>query len=142
MDVRRLTDAIAVTSQISVPDVAEAARLGFRTLINNRPDGEAADQLSDAEARAAATAAGLEYRWVPVVSGRMTMANIEDFRAVIDGTEGPWLAYCRSGTRSCHLWAFTAIRDTPLADVVGGAANAGYDLGQLVAPLKQLSGEE
>ena len=141
-DLCRVADRFFVAPQLRAEDFAAARSLGIKTVINNRPDGEAADQLSDVAARTAATAAGLEYRWVPVVSGRMTMANIEDFRAAVDGTEGPWLAYCRSGTRSCHLWAFTAIRDTPLADVVGGAADAGYDLGQLVAPLKQLSGEE
>ena len=141
-DFRRVADDFFVAPQLRLDDFAAARANGIKTVINNRPDGEAADQLAESEARTAAAEAGLEYRFVPVVSGRMTMANIEDFRAAVDGSPGPWLAYCRSGTRSCHLWAFTAIRDTALAQVIRGAGDAGYDLGQLVVPLKQLSGEE
>jgi len=40
MDVRKLSDAVSVAPQLSVREIAEAARSGFRTLINNRPDGE------------------------------------------------------------------------------------------------------
>ncbi len=39
-DFRRVTEDFSTAPQISVADVAEAARLGFRTIINNRPDGE------------------------------------------------------------------------------------------------------
>ena len=44
--------------------------------------------------------------------------------------EGPVLAYCRSGTRSCNLWALAAAkagRDPEL--LVAQAEAAGYDLG-------------
>ena len=55
--------------QLPRPRTFAAARAaGIRTIINNRPDGEAADQLSDAEARALAQANGLDYVFVPVVS--------------------------------------------------------------------------
>ena len=54
-------------------------RAGIRTIINNRPDGEAADQLTDAEARALAAANGLDYVFVPVVSGRMGPDEIAAF---------------------------------------------------------------
>ena len=37
---RRVTDQLSVAPQISLGDVDEAARQGFRLIINNRPDGE------------------------------------------------------------------------------------------------------
>ena len=40
MDPRQITPEITVTPQIDPEDVAQAAEMGFRTLIINRPDGE------------------------------------------------------------------------------------------------------
>ena len=40
MDLRKLDDAISVAPQLMPDELTEVARLGFRTLINNRPDGE------------------------------------------------------------------------------------------------------
>ena len=125
---KQLSDDFWVSSQLEAADFARAKTLGIRTVINNRPDGEAVDQLSDAEAAAAAAAAGLAYAHVPVVSGAMTAADIQAFRAAVDRHEGPFLAYCRSGTRSCFLWAFSAVRELPVSYVLAAAAEAGYDL--------------
>ena len=68
-DFRRVTDDFTTAPQISVADVAEAARLGFTTIINNRPDGEDPDAPQSAEIAAAAKAAGLAYVHIPVVGG-------------------------------------------------------------------------
>ncbi|WP_375193948.1 beta-lactamase hydrolase domain-containing protein, partial [Marinobacter sp.] len=40
MDIRKIDDSISVAPQIAIEDVAEIARLGFRTLVANRPDHE------------------------------------------------------------------------------------------------------
>ena len=40
-----LTDAIAVAGQLYRGDYADLARQGFRTIVNNRPDGEDPDQM-------------------------------------------------------------------------------------------------
>ena len=55
-----------VSGQIAPADVAEAAALGVTLIVNNRPDGEEPGQPSGAEIEAAAVAAGLEYRHIPV----------------------------------------------------------------------------
>ena len=57
--------------QLQAADFAAAGRTGIRTVINNRPDGEAPDQLATREARALAAANGLDYEFVPVVTGGM-----------------------------------------------------------------------
>lgn len=125
---RRVTDAISVSPQISVADVAEAARQGFRLIINNRPDGESPDQPSSAEMEAAARAAGLDYAYVPV-RGMPTPDQVEAERDLLARAGGPALAYCRSGTRSIVTWSIgQAQAGGDRAELVRLGAQAGYDL--------------
>ena len=58
MDLRPVADGFAVAPQLELDDFAELARMGFRHVVNNRPDGEAPDQPSSASVEAAAKAAG------------------------------------------------------------------------------------
>ena len=57
-DFRRVTDDFTTAPQISIDDLTEAKALGFTTVINNRPDGEAPDQSTNAQMADAARAAG------------------------------------------------------------------------------------
>ena len=66
MDIKRITDSLSVSGQIQPEDMAKLARRGFRAVVCNRPDGEAADQPSQKEMAAAAQAAGLEFLYLPV----------------------------------------------------------------------------
>ncbi len=128
---RRLTGEVWVAPQLEAADFAAAAALGIRTVVNNRPDGEAEGQLTSEQARAAAEAAGLAYVHLPVVSGAIFPDHVEALRRILATTEGPWLLYCRSGTRSCHLWALATADRRPPAEIVEAAARAGYDLTRL-----------
>lgn len=125
---RRVADDFFVAPQLEPADFAAARALGIRTVINNRPDGESADQLSDAEARALAEAEGLAYAYVPVVAGGLRPADIDAFAAAVAAHDGPYLAYCRSGTRSCYLWGLASVAHRPVGEVLQNAARAGYDL--------------
>lgn len=137
---RQVAADFFVAPQLVAEDFAAARAAGIRTVINNRPDGEAPDQLSDAEASALAAAQGLDYVFVPVVSGRMGPVDVAAFRAAIDGHAGPYLAYCRSGTRSCHIWAFATAGDRPVDATLTAAAGAGYDLSSTRPVLERLAG--
>jgi len=128
---RRLTPDFYVAPQLEADDFERARALGIATIVNNRPDGEAADQLAHTEAQEIATAAGMTYVHVPVVSGRLQQSDVEAMRRAIDGHDGPFLAYCRSGTRSCQLWALAVAPDMPSDAIVRAAAGAGYDLDPL-----------
>jgi uncharacterized protein (TIGR01244 family) len=125
---RRVTENFFVAPQLQATDFAAASAAGIRTVINNRPDGEAADQLTDAEARGLAQANGLDYVFLPVVTGGMRPELIAAFAQAMADHPGPHLAYCRSGTRSCHMWAFATAADRPVATTIQLAAAAGYDL--------------
>jgi uncharacterized protein (TIGR01244 family) len=127
-DFRRVTDEISVAPQIAVADVAAAARQGFKTIINNRPDGEEPGQPANAEIEAAARAAGLAYAHIPVV-GRPTPDQVETERAFLADAPTPVLAFCRSGTRSIVTWSIgEALAGADRGELSGLGRAAGYDL--------------
>ena len=128
-DIRRVTDAFAVAPQLAPEDVAQAAAMGFRLLINNRPDGEAPGQPSGAAMATAAEAAGLGYAHIPF-AGSPGPREVEAVRAAVLSANGPVLAFCRSGTRSITAWAQGQAEggDRPRAELVRLGREAGYDL--------------
>jgi uncharacterized protein (TIGR01244 family) len=105
MDVRQITDSYSVSPQVTLDEIAAIKAAGFKTVICNRPDDEQPGQPSHEAIKAAVEAAGLAFRYIPVISGQMTMENVEDQAAALDEVEGPVLAYCRSGTRCTNLYA-------------------------------------
>ena len=128
-DFRHVTDDFSTAPQITLADVAEAARLGFKTLISNRPDGEEPGQPSAAQVAAAAAAAGLAFHHIPVRGGP-TPEQVEATQAVIQEAELPVLAFCRSGTRSIITWSLCQAASGAIsrAELVGLGRTAGYDL--------------
>lgn len=133
MQIRQVTDEVAVAGQIRPEDVAQIAAAGFRAIICNRPDGEEQGQPDFASIAAAAAAAGLAVRDIPVRNGAMTMAHVEAVGSAIAELPKPVLAYCRSGTRSITLWSLSEAGKRPPAEIVELAARAGYDMSGLFA---------
>jgi sulfide:quinone oxidoreductase len=127
MDIKKLTDRLSVGGQITLADVAELKRMGFRAILSNRPDGEGPDQPSFAEIEAAAKEHGLEARHQPV-SSPVTDEDAVAFGEALDALPGPVFAHCRSGTRSATLWALSQAGERPMTDILGRAKAAGYDL--------------
>jgi sulfide:quinone oxidoreductase len=128
VDERKITEALAVSPQIQLEDVADLKRRGYRSLICNRPDGEGADQPSHEEMAEAAKAAGLEFRYLPVTPGVVTDETADDFGTALTELPGPVFAYCRSGTRSATLWSLNAAKSMPVSDILGATRAAGYDM--------------
>jgi len=111
------------------------AQQGFQTIIANRPDGEAADQPTFAAIEAAAKEAGLNVRYIPIVPGQMTAADIEAFDTALTEMEGPVLAYCRTGTRSATLWSLSQSGKRPAAEILAATEAAGYDMSGIAGRL-------
>ncbi|MGJ8561402.1 MAG: TIGR01244 family sulfur transferase [Litorimonas sp.] len=128
MDIKTLTDTLSVSPQIKHQDVSDIAALGFKTIINNRPDQEVLYQPRTQTLADHAKRAGLEYLYLPVVPGAMTQANIDDFAALLATMPGPVLAFCRTGTRSATLWARANPDDISSAEISRIGAQAGYSL--------------
>ncbi len=102
---RPLTADLSVAPQLAPSAMAEAAKLGFRSVINNRPDFEhGPDQPTHAAMEAAARAAGLEYRFLPVDGMYQSPEQIAAFARLLHDLPRPILAFCRSGARSTRLF--------------------------------------
>lgn len=129
LDIRRIDDRFAVAPQIAPEDVAAIRDAGFVLVVNNRPDGEVPGQPDGDAVAAACAAAGVRYLAVPVDHRGFRMDQVTATVDAIAAAAGPVLAYCRSGTRSCHLWALAqaGMGEAPEA-VIAKAAAAGYDL--------------
>ena len=139
-DIRRIDDRVSVAPQILPQDVSDIAALGFVTIVNNRPDGEESGQPSGDDIREAAEAAGLGYVAIPVTPGGLSQQQVTEMAAALAGADGPVLAYCRSGTRSCNLWALaSASAGGDPETLVSKGAGAGYDLSGLRGALEALS---
>lgn len=104
LQVKQLSDEVGVSAQLSGTDVRAAHAIGFRSIVCNRPDGEAAGQTPFAQIAEVAGALGMTVRYLPVESGRVTDEAAAAFRALVAGLPKPVLAYCRTGTRAEMLW--------------------------------------
>ncbi len=132
MDIKEITKRLSVSPQITAADIPAVAAAGFRAIICNRPDGEGADQPTFEEIETAAKAAGLETRYLPIVSGKVGDNDAADFGAALDALPGPILAYCRTGTRSATLWSLSQAKSLPTADILAATKKAGYDMAGVV----------
>lgn len=134
---KRLTPFIAVAAQLQPADMGTLAAAGFRSVINNRPDGEGEGQPSSAEMQAAAEASGLEYHYLPVRSGQISDDNVSAFGELLDRVRGPVLAFCRTGTRSTSLWALSEAHHLDPLTLLATTRDAGYDLTGLAPRLEE-----
>ncbi len=137
-----ITEALSVTAQPSKPDIRRFAELGYRTIINNRPDDEEPGQLSAAEAKAEAERVHMAYVHLPVKLDAFTASDVDAFQRALRASPQPVVAHCKTGRRSYLLWgageAMSGKRDP--ANVAAQAAAAGFDLSSLpdmVARLRQ-----
>lgn len=141
MDIRHITPDYAVSPQISPEDAAAIAEAGFKLVICNRPDSEIGPDLHAAQIRAAIEGAGLTFEELPLSQETMTLDNAARHRSLIEGAEGPVLAYCRTGTRCSVVWALGHANSISPDELLSKTAAAGYQLEHLRPILTQVSGQ-
>lgn len=139
---RQLSDNVLASPQIAIADIEAARAQGVRLIINNRPDAEEPDQPSGSEMDAAARAAGMDYRAIPVSPGGFNQEQVRAMAEALASADGKVLAYCRSGTRSTFLWALAqaASGGDPQA-IAQAAADAGYDVTPIRATMDMLAAQ-
>jgi sulfide:quinone oxidoreductase len=94
-----LSENLASSPQLDIADIAAVKLAGFRSIICNRPDGEAPNQPRFSEIAAEAGRLGLETKYVPIVPGGMTEDDVTAFKSAVEALPKPVLAYCASGRR-------------------------------------------
>ncbi len=138
-----MKEGFSVSPQITEADFAAIAAAGYKTIINNRPDDEEPGQLSAAAARELATAHGLNYVHIPVKIPELSPEVVEAFATALQENPGPFLAHCRTGTRSCILWTLVNAQNKTMTldELLTCAADGGYDLTNVLPLIKQYMGE-
>ena len=103
--IQQLSADVCVAGQLDPAAMAWAAQVGFKSVINNRPDFEGGPaQPTHAAMQAAAQAAGLEYVFLPVQGAYQSPEEIARFAQLMQSLPKPILAFCRSGARSGRLY--------------------------------------
>jgi len=139
-DFRKLTENVSVSPQLALEDVAAAAAAGAVMIVNNRPDGEDPAAPQGEDVAAAAAAAGINYVAIPIGHAGFSAPQVDAMIAALEQSEGPILAYCRSGTRSTLLWALAAAKQGEDPDTIARtAAQAGYDVSPIRAMIDMLA---
>ena len=107
--IRQIADDVYVAPQLAPAAMAAVAQAGFRSVVNNRPDFEAgAEQPTHQSLAAAAAAAGLDYRFLPVSGMVLTAEDAAAMSRLLAELPRPLLLFCRSGARSAKLYALAA----------------------------------
>lgn len=135
VEIKKVSSDFSVSGQLAVDDVAALAAGGVRSLICNRPDGEAADQPNVTEIETAAVAAGMELCFLPIVSSELNDEDVTQFLAALKRLPAPVHAYCRTGTRSLTLWSLGQRRQgADPVELLNTAHGLGYDLTAALQP--------
>lgn len=123
-----LSPNLSALPQPAVEAIGDLADRGYRSIISNRPDGEAPDQPTWTDLKAAALARGMEAVHIPVVASQIDEADIRAFHDALERLPKPIAAFCRTGTRSTLLWALTNEASLTVDERMKIAAKEGYDL--------------
>ena len=134
LSIRQVTQNVSVAPQIAPEDVAAIKAAGFAAIVNNRPDGEEPGQPAGDAIRAAAEDAELAYTAIPVTHAGFSHPQLDAMAAALAAADGPVLAFCRSGTRSCNLWALAEAKAGGDPAELAAAGNSQFIAGPRAHP--------
>jgi uncharacterized protein (TIGR01244 family) len=105
IQITKISEDFSTAPQISEDDMAEIANLGFKTIINNRPDNEGgAEQPTSAQLAVAAEKLGLKYVHIPIIPNNIQPNQIDAFSATFNAAAKPALGFCRTGNRAGSIF--------------------------------------
>ncbi len=132
MKISKLTKEFSVAYQIEITDIKQIKEADFATIICNRPDGEVEEMADYDDIEMLAKELGMNCYYIPLANRHSVSEQmIAKTKAAINNSNGPVLAYCRTGTRSTILWALANPDCLSKQEVIAIAANAGYDISTL-----------
>lgn len=99
-----MTDTITIYKQIYPAQCPMLADLGYRALINIRPDNESDTQPASESMAQAAIEADLAYVYLPFDEERLSVNTIEQFAEHYHALPKPILLFCGSGARAKLLY--------------------------------------
>ena len=112
MDIRKVNETFSVSAQIGTDDISLITALGFKSIICNRPDGEAEGQTLFETIDDVATRAGLRTKYLPIAGTGPVATDVAKFKQLFAELPKPVLAYCKTGNRSLATWSAGQVEAT------------------------------
>jgi len=136
-DLHALTPGIWVTEQVTLEQIPGISRK-FRSLVDLRPDGEAADQPTASQMRQSSATKGVTFSYVPVPHGAIPAGVVDALGRSLESSPQPVLLYCRSGKRAARTWALveaSRVGGLKESEIVAAVEAAGQPAGDLSAEI-------
>jgi uncharacterized protein (TIGR01244 family) len=104
LTITKVLNTYSTSPQITPDDVAEIADLGYKSIINTRPDQEGGSEQPTSDAiKLAAEKLGLQYYHIPVVPNNIQSTQVDEFSNAFETAPKPILGFCRTGNRATRL---------------------------------------
>jgi len=121
IQITKHSDDFFTTSQINLDDIPKILNLGFKTIINNRPDYEGGEsQPTSAQLKIAAEQNGLAYFHIPVIPNNIQPAQVLAFSASLASAAKPILGFCKTGNRAGSIFKLAQVGSTDLSPDASG----------------------
>ena len=132
MNIRKLSQNVSVSDQLTTSDLQAIADAGFKSVICNRPDEEGEPHTRAAAIAKQAVELGLEFRYLPVNGANISDADVRQHAAILNETPVPVLTYCKSGTRCAKLWALSKTGELDARTLEATVESAGLSIADIV----------
>ena len=106
-----MTDEITIYKQIYPRQCRKIAELGYRSVLNIRPNAEVDKQPSSGEFATATEQVDLTYRHLPFDDERLSMMTVEQFATCYHTMPKPILMFCGTGARAKLLYQSALMQD-------------------------------
>ena len=99
-----MTDNLTIYKQIYPSQCMKIAELGYRSVLNIRPDAETENQPNSYDFVHATAKANLTYHHLPFDDERLSMMTVEQFATFYHAMPKPILMFCGTGARAKLLY--------------------------------------
>lgn len=131
MKLAKITAEYYVSPQLDASDLEELAKLGFKTVICNRPDSEHEPDQHSAKIEAESAKRGLDFISLPVNPSQISEDDIQRQGQALSGAKTPVVAYCKTGARCALLWCLSEVKGQGVEKPLLACASAGHDFSNL-----------
>ena len=132
MKLNKVTNDYYVSDQITIEDVETIKKEGFKTVFCHRPNDEEPSQPAAESIKEIVEENELNFIHQPVIGNMLNMQDVANFIELYESAEKPIFAYCRTGTRSCTLWALSQMGNLEADEIINLTSAAGYNLQHLI----------
>ena len=99
-----MTDDLTIYKQIYPSQCIKIAKLGYRSVLNIRPDAESDTQPNSCDLATATKQADLAYHYLPFDDERLSLLTVEQFAKFYHSMPKPILMFCGTGARAKLLY--------------------------------------